>query len=277
MTTTPRVLAIIALAALAGCGGSKNATQASPSPAAPAATASPTMAAAATAPAAAPSVAPTATGTPDPLAAVQYADIKGIYAEHAIRELGALGVFGPTTGNFNPYGTLTRADYVRWLVLANNAYYKNSPDKQIRLAEPDSEQSFVDVPKSNPDFKYIQGMANSGFVIGVDKNHFAPSRPLTREEMVAILNSREMNGQPAPAASAPPTYVLDGSKVSKPYWGLIDYDFSQPGFNPGFGNINRIFGATKELRPLKPATRAEAAVALQVINNVNAGSVLGIQ
>lgn len=225
-----------------------------------------------------PAAAATATGTADPLAAVQFSDIGGIYAEKAIREEAALGVFGTTRGTFNPYDRITRGDYVKWLVRADNAYFKNNPNSQIRLAEPDSDQTFVDVPKSAPNFPYIQGMANSGYVIGIDKNHFAPDRSLTREEMIAILNSRFMNGSKNPMADAPPTmYLNDGNQVSKPYWGLIDYDYAQPGYNPGFGNIKRVFGTTKTLHPLKPATRAEAALAIQNISGTNAGAVLGVQ
>jgi hypothetical protein len=265
------VFALIGLAALSACSGAnKSQSTAAASPAA--------TAAAPAAATVAPAAAATATPAPDPLAAAQFTDINGIFAEKAIREEAVLGVFNKTSGPFNPYGTLTRADYVRWLVLANNAIFKNAPSSQIRLAEPDSDQTFVDVPKSNPNFKYIQGMVNSGFVIGINKNHFAPDRPLTREEMIAILNSRYMNGSKNPVADAPPTqYLNDGNQVSKPYWGLIDYDFSQPGYNPGFGNINRIFGTTKTLHPLKPATRAEAAIAIQRISNGDAGTTLGVQ
>jgi hypothetical protein len=280
----------IALLGLAACSGGNGQSQATASPQASpttaAAAASPAATTAATAPAAAAVATPTP--TPNPTASVHYTDIAGIYAESAIKQEAQLGVFGnATSGKFNPYGTLPRADYVRWLVIANNTYFRTQPDKQIRLAEANSDQSFVDVPKSNPDFKYIQGMVNSGFVIGIDKKHFAPSRPLTREEMVAILMSRDANSSPLPNAGPPSTWnyssgggtlsvdFTDRDKVSKPYWGAFQ-------LNNGWGNslalqeIKRIYGNTKIFYPQKTVTRGDAAVALQVIDQKNAGSLLGM-
>lgn len=288
------VLSAAALLAVAACsGGSQESsssttttTQTSPgaSPAAsPAANAS---AAASTAPAT-PAAAATASATPNPTASVQYTDIAGIFAENAIKQEAQLGVFGKnTSGKFNPYGTVPRAEYVRWLVIANNSYFSTQPDKQIRLAEANSDQTFVDVPKSNPDFKYIQGMANSGFLVGIDKNHFAPNRALTREEMIAILISRDANSGGLPKAGPPSgwnynndtTHLVeftDRNKISKPYWGAFQ-------LNNGWGNsyavdeVKRVYGNTKIFYPQKPVTRAEAAVALQTIDHRTSAAALGI-
>ncbi|HEX5275272.1 MAG TPA: S-layer homology domain-containing protein [Candidatus Rubrimentiphilum sp.] len=284
----------IAVAGLAACSGgqqssssSTTTTQASPavSPAVTAA-ASPAAAAASTTPAT-PAVVATATGTPSPTAAVRYTDIGGIFAENAIKQEAALGAFGKNTGGkFNPYGTVRRAEYVRWLVTLNNVYYSNQPDKQIRLAEANSDQTFVDVPKSNPDFKYIQGMANSGFLVGIDKNHFAPDRSLTREEMIAILISRDANSAGLPKAGPPSGWnynndythsvdFTDRDKISKPYWGAFQLN------NGGGGDyaedeVKRIYGNTKIFYPQKPVTRAEAALALQKIDYRTSYGALGL-
>jgi hypothetical protein len=282
----------IALLGLAACSGGNGQSQASASPqgspTTAAAPASPAATTVATAAAAAPAAVATPTPTPNPTASVHYTDIAGIYAENAIKQEATLGVFGNAiSGKFNPYGTLPRADYVRWLVIANNIYFKTQPDKQIRLAEANSDQSFVDVPKSNPDFKYIEGMVNSGFVIGIDKKHFAPNRPLTREEMIAILMSRDANSSALPNAGPPSTWnyssgggtisvdFTDRDKVSKPYWGAFQ-------LNNGWGNslalqeIKRIYGNTKIFYPQKTVTRGDAAVALQVIDQKSAASLLGM-
>jgi hypothetical protein len=249
------LLGMIALP-LAACSGNNQQSQATVSPQA-AATVAASAAATATVAAAAPAA--VATPTPNPTASVHFTDI---FAEPAIKQEATLGVFDATTGKFNPYGTVPRAEYVRWLVMANNVYFKSQPDKQIRLAEANSRQSFVDVPKSNPDFKYIQGMANSGFLIGIDKNHFAPSRPLTREEMIAILMSRDANSAALPKAIPPSGWnysaggwslsvdFTDRNKVSKPYWGAFQ-------LNNGWGNsyavqeVKRIYGNTKVFDPQK--------------------------
>lgn len=281
-------LLVMAALGLAACSGGNGQSQATASP-----QASPTVAAAAspaatTAAAAVPAAVATPTATPNPTASVHYTDIAGIYAETAIRQEAQLGVFGnATSGKFNPYGTVPRAEYVRWLVVANNIYFKTQPDKQIRLAEANSDSSFVDIPKSNPDFKYIQGMVNSGFVIGIDKKHFAPARPLTREEMIAILMSRNANSSPLPNAGPPSTWnyssgggtipvdFTDRDKVSKPYWGAFQ-------LNNGYGNsyavqeIKRVYGNTKIFYPQKAVTRGDTAVALQVIDHQSAATTLGL-
>jgi len=293
---TSGVLLIAALGLAACSGGSQESsssstttTQASPAStaASPAVSPGATAAAATTAPAVTPAPVATATATPGPTAAVHYTDIGGIFAENAIKQEAALGAFGKnTSGKFNPYGTVRRAEYVRWLVTLNNRYYSDQPDKQIRLAEANSDQAFVDVPKSNPDFKYIQGMANSGFLVGIDKNHFAPDRALTREEMIAILISRDANSAGLPKAGPPSGWnynndythyvdFTDRDKISKPYWGAFQLN------NGGGGDyaedeVKRVYGNTKIFYPQKTVTRAEAAVALQSIDHRTSAWTLGI-
>jgi len=281
---TPCLFALCVVAT--GCGGGQSSqTTTQTATALPAATATAAPAAATTAPTVVP--APTASSTAGPTAAVHFTDIGGIFAQSAITQEAALGAFGRMSGKFNPYGSVPRAEYVRWLVLLNNDYYKTQPDKQVRLAEANSDQTFVDVPKSNPDFKYIQGMANSGFVVGIDKNHFAPDRPLTREEMIAILMSRDANSSPLPKPVPPsgwnysaggwslPVDFTDRDKVSKPYWGAFQ-------LNNGYGNsyavdaVKRVYGNTKIFDPLKAVTRAEVAVALQEIDHRTAATTLGM-
>ena len=285
-TSALLVIAALGLAACSGGNGQSQATaspQPSPSVAAPASPAATAAVAAGT-----PAAIATPIPTLNPTVAIHYTDIAGIYAENAIKQEAQLGVFGnATSGKFNPYGAVPRAEYVRWLVIANNIYFKAQPDKQVRLAEANSDSSFVDVPKSNPDFKYIQGMVNSGFVIGIDKKHFAPDRALTREEMIAILMSRDANSSPLPNAGPPSTWnyssgggtisvdFTDRDKVSKPYWGAFQ-------LNNGWGNslavqeIKRVYGNTKIFYPQKAVTRGDTAVALQVIDQKSAASLLGM-
>lgn len=134
-------------------------------------------------------------------------------------------------------------------------YFKDAPAGQIRLATPASDQTFVDVPKTNPFFPQIEGMADAGYVIGIDPKHFAPDRPITREELVAIQVGRYSKGAtPSPITSAAGMYCVHLSDAAK--------------------SPHRIFGTIRTLHPEQPATRAEVAVALQKIAGRNAGSQL---
>lgn len=265
-------------ASLGACsGGSSSQSAASPSlTASVTATESATVAATTTATAAASVAAATASPTLDPTASVTFTDIAGNFAETAIKQEAALGVFGTKTGKFNPDATVNRAQYVTWLVTANNIYFKDAPSAVIRLAGPSSDQTFVDVSKNSPNFPQIEGMADAGFVIGVDAKHFAPAAALTREELIAIQVSRYLNGAtPSPLTTASGMYCVrlgDAGQVSKPYWGALNAD-QCTGFS-GQDELHRIFGTVRTLHPQRPATRAEVAVALQKIAGRNAGAVL---
>jgi len=309
---------VLTIAALAACGGSQSSSSggASPSPAessaaasategggpsaSPAAVAAADASAAASAVAspagtdqptpavsAAPSIAASASvaaattaPTAGPLASVKFTDISGIFAETAIKQEAALGIFGSTSGKFNPYGTVSRGTYVEWLVKANNLYFADTPTSVIRLAEANSPPSFVDVPKSNPYFPYVQGMTDAGYVIGIDRKHFAPNRPLTREELVAIQVQRFKNGQVQNLSKATSpdamSYVAlaDKNQISKPYWGAINTDQCTDCLWGGDNELHRIFGPAKLFHPQQLVTRADVAVAIQQIANRTAASAL---
>lgn len=238
------------MVALTGCGKSAQA----PAPQAPAAAqpASPP----APAPQAPAPATPSQAAAPSWPVAVSFTDISGINAEQAIKDMAALGIFESTTGEFKPRDPITRAEFVRWLVTADNIYYKDAPKEQIRLAESD-EATFVDVPATRPDFKYIQGMANAGYVIGVDKTHFAPDRPITREEMIAIKIGRDTRGTTGPGDPSGLPYT-DKMKVNRIYAAAVDRASSV--FSTQ--DIGRIWGSIKTFNPQKVVTRAEAAVCL---------------
>jgi predicted flap endonuclease-1-like 5' DNA nuclease len=195
---------------------------------------------------------------------VKFTDIKGVDGETAIKELAALGVFDSSSGRFRPHDPLRRALYVEWLVKANNIYVgaTNNPSLRIRLAEPGATPTFVDVGPSLAEFKYIQGMADAGLLQGYDKTHFKPNKLLSREELLAILIQRNMNGNAGNDYTKISLddlvgYISDAAQLSKVYRALINEDHWNQ------GNIARIFGTIKVLHPQQNATREEAAVALE--------------
>lgn len=242
------------------------ATQAAISAApAPVASANPTVAATA-AVALAPAATPTRNAS-SKLKKVALTDISGTLAQKQIIELAQLGAIEPATGKFHPHDPLTRGTYVRWLVLANNRYFDSS--QQIRLPEDTSNQAFVDVPPSNPNYKYIQGLADAGFVVGIDAKHFAPDRPITREELMAIYEGRVSNGGNYSNISNIADSQLgfkDADQISKHYWGA----FNQDHWNGN--NLRRIFGEIGIFHPQRPATREEAVISISVIGTGSADS-----
>ncbi|NWF59627.1 MAG: S-layer homology domain-containing protein [Fischerella sp.] len=195
-----------------------------------------------------------------------------------IQDVAALGVLSvepsanksnptsTTTSQFEPNKNITRREYARWLVAANNAMHANSPSKQIRLGSESSQPAFQDVSKTDPDFSAIQGLAEAGLIpssLSGDSTQvlFRPDAPVTREQLLlwkVPLDTR----QALPAAN------IDAVKQT---WGFQDVGKIDPkalravlaDFQNGEqSNIRRVFGYTTLFQPKKPVTRAEAAAVL---------------
>ncbi|MCS6813398.1 MAG: S-layer homology domain-containing protein [Cyanobacteria bacterium] len=175
----------------------------------------------------------------------------------------SLTAFEP--GKFEPGKVVTRRDYARWLVAANNRLYRDRPAQQIRLGTEASQPIFQDVPRSDPDFAAIQGLAEAGIIpsplAGQGSALFRPNDPLTREQMLlwkVPLDTR----QALPAANV---------EAIKQTWGFQDANQIEPRAsravladfqNGDLAVIRRVFGYTTLFRPKKAVTRAEAAASL---------------
>lgn len=201
-----------------------------------------------------------------------------------IQDLAALGVLSAPTNTaktnnpanqFQPNTNITRREYARWLVAANNAMYASSPSKQIRLAGASNESAFSDLKSIDPDFAPIQGLAEAGLIpssLSGDSTQvlFRPDAPLTREQMLLWkipLDTR----QGLPNAS------LDAVKQT---WGFQDAGKIDPKAlravladyqNGEQSNIRRVFGYTTLFQPKKAVTRAEAAAALWYFGSESEG------
>lgn len=194
-----------------------------------------------------------------------------------IQDLAALGVFSANyaqnktnspvaSQEFAPGKIVTRREYARWLVAANNAMYANNPAKQIRLASESNSATFSDVSPQDADFPAIQGLAEAGLIPSALSGDatavlFRPDAPLTREQLVLWK-------VPLDTRQSLPTANLEAVKET---WGFQDVgkidtkalravlaDFQ----NGEQANIRRVFGYTTLFQPKKPVTRAEAAAAL---------------
>lgn len=185
-----------------------------------------------------------------------------------IQDLANLAVLTSTTGNkFNPNGIITRRDYARWLVAANNKLYANVPSKQIRLAATTSSPAFKDIPSTDPDFPAIQGLAEAGWIAsGLTGDNsallFRPEAPLTRENLILWKVPLDVGKGILPSSS------IEGIKET---WGFQDAAKIDPkalrslysDFQNGEqANVRRVFGYTTLFQPKKPVSRAEAATSL---------------
>jgi S-layer homology domain len=233
----------------------------------------------------------------DTKATSEFSDLNKLSPElrQHIQDLAALGVLSiesnaaksntATTNQFEPSKIISRREYARWLVAANNAMYANNPAKQIRLASENVQSAFSDVAKTNPDFAEIQGLAEAGLIpspLSGDSTEvlFRPDAPLTREQLILWklpLDTR----QALPAANL---------EAVKQTWGFQDVGKIDPkalravlaDFQSGEqSNIRRVFGYTTLFQPKKSVTRAEAAAALWYFgtqgDGVSAGDALKLK
>ena len=205
----------------------------------------------------------------------------------SIQDLAALGVLSlkseevksssndAISKSFEPSKNITRREYARWLVAANNAMYINNPAKQIRLASESTQSAFSDVSKTDVDFPVIQGLAEAGLIpspLSGDSTAvlFRPDAPLTREQLILWkipLDTR----QALPAANLEAVNQTwgfqDTGKIDPKALRAVLADFQ----NSEQSNIRRVFGYTTLFQPKKPVSRAEAAAALGYFGTLGEG------
>ncbi|MFN6515375.1 MAG: S-layer homology domain-containing protein [Nostoc sp. CreGUA01] len=194
-----------------------------------------------------------------------------------IQDLATLGVLSieskttkgnsaATTNQFEPGKIVTRREYARWLIAANNAMYASNPAKQIRLASESTQPAFTDVSPKDPDFPAIQGLAEAGLIpspLSGDSTAvlFRPDAPLTRE-MLLLWKLPLDTRQALPSANLDAVKQTwgfqDAAKIDAKALRAVLADFQ----NGEQSNIRRVFGYTTLFQPKKPVTRAEAATAL---------------
>lgn len=181
----------------------------------------------------------------------------------------------PAANQFQPNQVITRREFARWLVEANNTIYADEAKERIRLAVESANPAFEDVPKSDPDFAVIQGLAEVGLVPSALAGNatavnFRPDAPLTRQDLLlwkVPLDTRQALPSASVEAVQEAWGFQDASKINPAALRAVLADHQ----NGDFANIPRAFGYTTLLQPEKAATRAEAAAVLWRIGNQNEG------
>ena len=194
-----------------------------------------------------------------------------------IQDLAALGVLSTqpsssksnpdaTSAQFQPNKAITRREFARWLVAANNKIYVNRPGQQIRLASATSQSAFQDVARTDPDFPSIQALAEAGIIsspLTGDSTAvlFRPDVPLTRENLIlwkVPLDTRQVLPTASIDAVKQTWGFQDAAKIDPKALRAVLADFQ----NAEQSNIRRVFGFTTLFQPKKPVTRSEAAIAI---------------
>jgi len=193
--------------------------------------------------------------------------------QQPIESIAALNILTPYTGKSNveltkfaPNETITRGEYARWLIDANNRYYADNPGKKIYVPAKTSQPAFKDVQSNHPNFAAIQSLAEAGLIPSrltedSTKLLFKPNAPLTREDLVTWkvpLDTRQSLPKASIEAIEESWGFSDAAKINSSAVQALYADFQ----NGDLANIRRVFGYTTLFQPKKPVTRAEAAASL---------------
>ncbi|TVQ20491.1 MAG: S-layer homology domain-containing protein [Leptolyngbya sp. DLM2.Bin15] len=172
----------------------------------------------------------------------------------------------PTQNLLRPNQPVTRREFARWLVAANNQLFSDRPSYRIRLATDTAQPAFQDVPPSDRDFAAIQGLAEAGLLPSplsgnTTTVNFRPDEPLTRETALRWKVPLDLR-QPLPTASVEAVSQTWGFQDA----GQIDPDALRAVLadyqNGERASTRRAFGFTTLLQPKRSVTRAEAAAVL---------------
>ncbi len=193
--------------------------------------------------------------------------------QQPLESVAALGVLTPYTGEANvelskfaPNKIITRGEYARWLITANNRYYSDNPGKKIYVATETNQPAFQDVKPNDPDFAAIQSLAEAGLIpsrLTEDNTNllFRPDAPLTREDLITWkvpLDTRQSLPKASIEAIEESWGFQDAESIDSAAIRALYADFQ----NGDRSNIRRIFGYTTLFQPKKPITRAEAGASL---------------
>lgn len=182
---------------------------------------------------------------------------------------GTQGTKDQQTGDkqaLEPNKPITRREYARWLVAANNRLYDTQPAKQIRLGVKTANPAFQDVAGSDVDFSAIQGLAEAGIIASPLSGEstavlFRPDAPLTREQLIlwkVPLDLRQALPRATLEAVQQTWGFQDAARINPKAMQAVLADFQ----NGDRANIRRVFGYTTLFQPQKLVTQAEAAAAI---------------
>ncbi len=111
--------------------------------------------------------------------ALSYQDLASVrsWAQKPIEVMAGHGfIDGRNDKQFDPMTPISRAEYVQLIV------------RTLGLDVEHAEVGFKDVDASHPYFKEVNIAGKLGIVAGVGEGQFLPNKPITREEMAAIIS-----------------------------------------------------------------------------------------
>ncbi|XP_076923993.1 uncharacterized protein LOC143586313 [Bidens hawaiensis] len=172
----------------------------------------------------------------------------------------------------------TRREYARWLILVNSRLERNPRNRilpSVALAGSTS-NAFDDISAEDPDFEYIQALAEAGVVLSkisganstsdLDNSksprgvNFFPERLISREDLIGWRAKLEYQVMPGLNEEILRNKIgfLDARELKSDVLPVLFIDT----LTNQKSIITKVFGQIKRFQPGKPCTKAQAAVAL---------------
>mmetsp|Transcript_3997 Transcript_3997/g.14215 ORF Transcript_3997/g.14215 Transcript_3997/m.14215 type:complete len:811 (+) Transcript_3997:85-2517(+) len=201
-----------------------------------------------------------------------------VYSLDNLKRLGVVDKSAPLSG------VCKRRDFARWLVRASQepSLHKGSFARRIFTASRDqtTPTAFVDVSVTDPDFPYIQGLAEAGVIpsrmiasgAGRLASSFRPNDPLTRADLVTWKLT--IDRRTLPAASSQVVYNMwgfaDAGSIHQDTLDAIAADFcTAEACGANESTIASAFGFTRLFHPRKVVQNGQVAAALSTWAPVN--------
>lgn len=180
--------------------------------------------------------------------------------------------------HIQPGELCTRREYARWFLSSNSLLSRRPNNKVFPLVyiEGVTQLAFDDITPQDPDFPYIQGLAEAGIIPSKLSNNearstndrtqshsctmFYPDSPLSRVDLVTWKIVVEHNHLPHidKRTLEKKSGFLDVQRISIDAWPAIFIDASA-----GDKSITqRAFGYSRRFQPDKPVTKGQVAVAI---------------
>lgn len=107
-----------------------------------------------------------------------FKDLNTHWAKNEIEFLNSKGIIkGQSEGNFNPDGKINRAEFTALIIRLLDLKEK---DANVAL-------TFKDINSSDWYYNIVKIGSQNGIINGIDESTFAPSKEITREEMITVI------------------------------------------------------------------------------------------
>lgn len=134
-------------------------------------------------------------------AALAADDITGHWSEPYMREMNAHGVIFPNgSGAYTPSSVITRAEFMRYI------------NRAFGFTQKADISAYTDVASSKWYYETVQIAVRYGYISGTSATTMGPDRPITREQVCAILG--RLSKKDYPAASASSLSFTDASSIA---------------------------------------------------------------